>query len=122
MNNLWWSSFQVVQTILFQAESWDNFKKSSCQNQLGRLKIIQHLWSLSDHLPRFFTFLSVKNMTARGGVCFSYMEKFATNHLVKILLVKFFREYHQSVKQLRSKQLWPKLFANVINRKDTIKS
>ena len=59
-------------------------------------------------------------MTARGGVCFSYMEKFATNLLVKILLG--FMKYHQSVKQLRSKQIRSKLFANVISRNDTSKS
>ena len=33
---------------------------SKSTNVLGRLKKIQHLWSLSDHLPRLFTFLSVE--------------------------------------------------------------
>ena len=106
--------------FLFLCKYRDNFKKSSCHNQLGRLKIIQHLWSLSDHLPRLFTFLSVKKHDCQGwSLFFSYMEKFATNLLEKYYLVKLFQEYHQSVKQLRSKQLRSKLFANVISRKDT---
>ena len=48
----------------------DSFKKSSCQNHLGRLKIIQHLWSLSDHLPRLFTFLSVETHDFQGWSLF----------------------------------------------------
>ena len=111
-----------VQIFLIGCKYRDNFKKSSCQNQLGRLKIIQYLWPLSDHLPRLFTFFWLKNMTASGGVCFSYMEKIATIFLSKYYLVKLFQEYHQLVKRLRSKQLWAKLFANVISRKDTSKN
>ena len=50
-------------------------------------------------------FIGWKNRTARGGVCFSIWKNLLQIFLSKYYLVKLFQEYHQSVKQLRSKQL-----------------
>ena len=54
-----------MRPVFFLCKYRDNFK-----NLLGRLKIIQHLWSLSDHLPRLFTFLSVVKHDCQGWSLF----------------------------------------------------
>ena len=55
-----------------------------------RIFLSKSTWSIENNSTLMSTkivhfFYWLKNMTARSGVCFSYMERFATNLLVKIL-------------------------------------
>ena len=59
-----------MRPVFFLFKYRDNFKNLLVKINIGRLKIIQHLWSLSDHLPRLFTFLSVEKHDCQGWSLF----------------------------------------------------